>query len=81
MPNANPTLPSWLKDKYFCTNKDLQRLFGVSRATLDRWSREDPTFPRKIKLSLGSPSSCATRFLASDVVNYLGKMHVGDDEA
>lgn len=43
-------LPIWLSRKHLCTNKDLQRLFGVSRTTIDRWTRERPTFPNKLKL-------------------------------
>ncbi|CAM3511532.1 AlpA family phage regulatory protein [Paracoccus nototheniae] len=62
-------LPSWLSRKHFCTNKDLQRFFDVSRATIDRWSRERPNFPKKFKLSDSHGS--ITRFLTSDVRNYI----------
>lgn len=62
-------LPIWLSRKHLCTNKDLQRLFGVSRTTIDRWTRERPTFPNKLKLSDSHGS--LTRFLTEDVRRYL----------
>ena len=62
-------LPIWLSRKHLCTNKDLQRLFGVSRTTIDRWTRERPTFPNKLKLSDSHGS--LTKFLTEDVRRYL----------
>lgn len=59
----------------YYTNKDLQRLFGVSRATIDRWSRENPDFPKKVRLVREwHAGHGTTRFLVAEVEAYLKKM-------
>ncbi|RJK97412.1 AlpA family phage regulatory protein [Paracoccus aestuarii] len=69
MDHEQKLLPGWLYDKHFCTNADLQRLFGVSRSTIDRWTRERPNFPKKFKLTDAHGS--ITRYFTSDVARYL----------
>lgn len=64
--------PIWLSRKHLCTNKDFQRLFGVSRTTIDRWTRERQTFPNKLKLSDSHGS--LTRFLTENVRRYLERI-------
>lgn len=56
----------------FYSNKDMQRIFGVSRATIDRWCRENPHFPKKVNL-IGSWHSGrgSTRFVITEVEAYL----------
>ncbi|WP_223789630.1 AlpA family phage regulatory protein [Marinicella meishanensis] len=29
---------------------EVARIFGVSLSTIDRWAKENPNFPRKVKL-------------------------------
>lgn len=58
----------------YCVNKDLQSVFNVSRATIDRWCRERPGFPKKIKLGPDIAGNSSTRFLVEEVVAYLRKL-------
>lgn len=71
MSATNTHLPAWLADRKYCTVKHLMRLFDVSRPTIDRWCRQNPTFPKKIKLGLqGNDYSC-TRFVVTDLEKYI----------
>ena len=69
--DKNSNLPSWLEGRRYCTNKDLMRLFNVSRATVDRWCRENPSFPKKVKLGVPGQGNCSTRFVVTEVSSYL----------
>jgi predicted DNA-binding transcriptional regulator AlpA len=40
-----------IRGRYY-KNKDLQSLFNVSRATIDRWCRTNPEFPQKNQTGL-----------------------------
>lgn len=56
----------------YYTNKDLQKLFGVSRATIDRWCREKPNFPKKVNLvDPWHAGHGSVRFLVAEVEAYL----------
>lgn len=68
-------LPRWLSNKHFYTNADLQRLFSVSRSTIDRWTRERPSFPKKFELTDAHGS--ITRYLTSDLAHYLASVKYG----
>jgi predicted DNA-binding transcriptional regulator AlpA len=59
-----------LKGRY-CINKDPQGVLNTSRATIDRWCRERPYFPKKIKLGIDGAGNCSPRFLAGKVRAYL----------
>lgn len=64
-------LPAWLSKNAYCKVKDLMRLFDVSRATIDRWCREIPEFPRKLKLVIPGRGHCSTQFLVTEVATYV----------
>lgn len=64
-------LPNWLTCRHYCTTKDLMRLFDVSRATIDRWCRENPAFPGKVKLGIPGSGACSTRFVVAEVAAYV----------
>ncbi|MBU2868475.1 helix-turn-helix domain-containing protein [Pacificibacter marinus] len=68
------TLPKWLEGRRYCTIKDLMRLFGVSRATIDRWCRENESFPSKHKFGNPFNENCSTRFSVSEVKSYISKV-------
>jgi predicted DNA-binding transcriptional regulator AlpA len=63
--------PKWLAGRRYCTIKDLMKLFEVSRATIDRWHRENPNFPRKHKFGNPFNENCSTRFIVSEVMAYV----------
>lgn len=71
MTETNNGLPGWLSKNRYCTVKHLMRLFDVSRATIDRWCRDNPEFPRKRKLGIPGRGNCSTRFLVSEVAAYV----------
>lgn len=71
MTNHHTELPKWLVGRHYCKVKDLMRLFDVSRATIDRWCRENPAFPNKVKLGNPFNENSSTRFVVSDVAAYL----------
>lgn len=66
-----------IRGRYY-TNKDLQNLFNVTRATIDRWCRTNPEFPKKIKLGIPGTGNNPTRFLVSEVTAYLRKIEGGE---
>lgn len=70
MPNPDTKLPNWIAGRQYCTVKDLMRLFEVSRATIDRWCRKIPEFPKKRKLGVPGCCNCSTRFIVSEVEAY-----------
>ncbi|MCH4151992.1 MAG: AlpA family phage regulatory protein [Sphingobium sp.] len=49
----------------FISDTQLAERFAVSRATIWRWERVDPTFPCPVKLSRG-----CTRWRLSDIENW-----------
>lgn len=57
------------------------RLFDVSRATIDRWCRENPAFPGKVKLGVPGSGFCSTRFVVSQVADYVASLeaHIQND--
>ncbi|WP_018000153.1 hypothetical protein [Paracoccus sp. N5] len=59
----------------------MQKLLGASRATIGRWHREIPNFPRKIKNGTPRTENCSTRFLVSEVEAYLEVLEAGVDAA
>lgn len=71
MTNTNTFLPKWLANRSYCSVKDLMKLFEVSRATVDRWHRENPQFPRKHKFGNQFNPNCSTRFIVADVNNFI----------
>lgn len=71
MSDTTRNLPNWLASRHYCTTKDLMRLFDVSRATIDRWCRENPAFPGKVKLGIPGSGSCSTRFVVAEVAAYV----------
>ncbi|QUJ76951.1 hypothetical protein KDD17_02555 [Sulfitobacter albidus] len=71
MSDTNTSLPKWLAHRRYCTIKDLMRLFEVSRATVDRWHRENPQFPRKHKFGNPFNENYSTRFIVSEVNAYV----------
>lgn len=71
MIDTHTHLPNWLSKNRYCTVKDLMRLFNVSRATIDRWCRDNPKFPTKRKLGIPGRGNCSTRFLVSEVAVYV----------
>ncbi|WP_133176191.1 helix-turn-helix transcriptional regulator [Pelagivirga sediminicola] len=71
MSDTNTSLPKWLSGRRYCTIKDLMRLFEVSRATIDRWHRENPDFPRKHKFGNPFNENCSTRFVVPEVNAYV----------
>lgn len=64
-------LPKWLKGRTFCRINDMMRLFEVSRATIDRWCRQDPRFPKKVRITAEPGDTTSPRFLVNDVRQYL----------
>jgi len=50
------------------------RLFDVSRPTIDRWCRDNPDFPRKLKLGLPGNDYYSTRFVVSEVNHYVASL-------
>ncbi len=68
-------LPTWISKNTYCKIKDLMRLFDVSRATIDRWCRENPGFPQKRKLGSSGRGNCSTRFVVSEVADYVDTVH------
>lgn len=66
------TMPDWLSKKHLCTNADLQRVFGVTRSTIDRWAKERTGFPRKVRF--GDEHGSIVRFYTSDVQQYLSRI-------
>lgn len=79
MSEQSPDLPKGLAGRRYCKVKDLMRLFDVSRATIDRWCRENPAFPTKVKLGNPFSENCSTRFIVSDVAEYLAVIEERDD--
>lgn len=79
MTDNRSNLPKWIANGHYCTVKDLMRLFGVTRATIDRWCRDNPEFPVKVKLGNPFNENCSTRFVVSDVAAYLSKIERRDD--
>ena len=77
MSESKTHLPGWLTGRRYCTVKHLMRLFDVSRATIDRWSRDIPTFPNKLKLGPPGRGNCSTRFLVSEVATYVDTIDSG----
>lgn len=73
----NDPLPSWLRGRTFCTIKDLQRLFEVSRATIDRWSRDLPDFPKKVHVGYDQRQVGPVRFHVDELRSYVRKMIEG----
>lgn len=71
MNDTNTSLPKWLANRRYCSIKDLMKLFEVSRATIDRWHRENPQFPRKHKFGNPFNVNCSTRFIVSEVNDYI----------
>lgn len=71
MTDHRTKLPKWLVSRHYCTVKDLMRLFEVSRATIDRWCRENPAFPAKVKLGNPFNENRSTRFVVAEVAVYL----------
>ena len=71
MPDNHSGLPDWLSSRRYCTVKHLMRLFEVSRPTIDRWCRDNPAFPSKLKLGVPGRGNCSTRFIVADVKTYL----------
>lgn len=71
MSDSIDTPPKWLAGRRYCTIKDLMKLFEVSRATIDRWHRENPNFPRKHKFGNPFNENCSTRFIVSEVMTYI----------
>lgn len=51
---------------YLC-DRDVARRYGVSRATVWRWSNSDPTFPRAIRLG---PALRTTRWALSELEDW-----------
>lgn len=66
------TIPHWPSKKHLCSNDDLQRIFGVTRSIIDRWAKERPGFPRKVRL--GDEHGSIVRFYTSDVQQYLSRI-------
>lgn len=50
------------ENQTFLSDRQVAERFGVHRLTVWRWHRDDPTFPRAVKLS----ARC-TRFSAAEV--------------
>ena len=71
MTNQQTDLPYWIIDRRYCKVKDLMRLFDVSRATIDRWCRDNPNFPKKRKLGIPGCGNCSTRFVVTELASYL----------
>lgn len=74
MSETNTSLPKWLSGRRYCTIKDLMRLFEVSRATIDRWHRDNPRFPRKQKFGNPFNENFSTRFLVPEVNAYVARV-------
>ncbi|MCL3881916.1 hypothetical protein [Marivita sp. GX14005] len=74
MSDTNTFLPKWLAKRHYCTIKDLMRLFEVSRPTIDRWHRENPSFPRKHKIGNPFNENCSTRFIVAEVNAYVASI-------
>lgn len=72
-----PQLPRWMSGRRYCKLKDLMRLFEVSRATIDRWCRDNPDFPKKRKLGTQGVGNCSTRFLVAEVAAYVDLIEGG----
>lgn len=71
MSKEHEHLPQWISRNTYCKTKDLMRLFDVSRATIDRWCRENSAFPQKRKLGIPGRGNCSTRFLVTEVAGYV----------
>ena len=71
MSDIETQLPNWITNRRYCTVKDLMRLFNVSRATIDRWCRDNPIFPKKRKLGVPGRGNCSTRFIVAEVATYV----------
>jgi prophage regulatory protein len=54
---SNPPSP-----QTYLSDTNVSKKYGVSRSTVWRWAANDPTFPKPIKLGLGS-----TRWKLSDL--------------
>lgn len=67
-------LPAWLADRKYCTVKHLMRLFDVSRPTIDRWCRDNPDFPKKLKLGVPGNDYYSTRFVVAEVDQYVASL-------
>ncbi len=71
MSDTNASLPKWLAHRRYCSISDLMRLFEVSRATIHRWHRENPRFPRKHKFGNPFNENCSTRFIVPELNAYI----------
>ncbi|KFE35503.1 helix-turn-helix transcriptional regulator [Thioclava atlantica] len=54
--------------RYYTINQ-VAEMFGVTRATIDRWHRDRPDFPRKVSLGM----NCA-RFRVADIENWIARV-------
>ncbi|OYU19154.1 MAG: hypothetical protein CFE34_06710 [Rhodobacteraceae bacterium PARR1] len=76
----NDPLPPWLRNRTVCHIKDLMQLFEVSRSTIDRWSRDVPAFPKKVKITYDPILNAATRFMVDDVRAYVRSLGISGAE-
>ncbi|TNF13228.1 MAG: helix-turn-helix domain-containing protein [Rhodobacteraceae bacterium] len=59
------------KPARYYTIPEVAKIFGVTRATVDRWHRDRPDFPRKVLLGPGS-----ARFRVTDIDAWLESREV-----
>lgn len=65
---------SELKAARYYTPAELCALFSISRATLNRWAKNIPGFPRKINIAGGFERGPCVRYLRSEVHEYLERV-------
>lgn len=49
--------------------EDVARILGVSRSTIDRWVRDDPSFPQPRKLG-----QSAARYISDEILAYIADL-------